>query len=165
MIHEPSILENLPDKVLRTALKIIKPEYTGDYDDLTNDGFTLACDDIIRMTSLRDNDYAELEDYSFLHKMLELNPDFESLSDEPLIRPKFNNFTLDWSIIERMTREEVYQHSSGSYSSDGSDLPELFRLLFSEGSVHQFDGNKISEDILESDIYDDFFVHDSIKKI
>ena len=34
MTNNPSVLENLPDKVLRIALNIIKPAYSGDYDDL-----------------------------------------------------------------------------------------------------------------------------------
>ena len=167
MTNNPSVLENLPDKVLRIALNIIKPAYSGDYDDLKNYDFTSVCDEVIRMTSLRDNDYGEIEDFSFLYELLTLNPDFESLPDEPLIRPNFNQFTIEWEVEERRTHTEVYQHSSGSYNSDGSDLPNLFSFTFMEGYDYPMDGVLISDsqENIDTELIDDYFVTDSIKKI
>lgn len=165
MKNEPSILENLPDKVLRIALKIIEPEYKS-YDDFEFDvDFTSLCDDVIKMTSLRKGDYGEIEDYSFLYELFRLNEDFESSPNEPLIKPNFNEFTLEFDVEESRRVIEVYQHSSGSYNPDGSDLENIYKSFFGEGYVDIYDGDFVSEDTLDSDYIDSRFVEDSIKKI
>ena len=165
MSNEPSVLENLPDKVLRIALKIIKPAYEN-YDDFGfDDDFTNLCDDVIKMTSLRKSSVGEIEDYSFLYELFRLNEDFDSSPDVPLIRPNFNLFTLDWEVEEKQYITQGYQHSSGSYNPDGSDLENVYRNLFNSGSYYPFDGTLIYDDISDSEMIDDFFVPDSIKKI
>lgn len=165
MSNEPSVLENLPDKVLRIALKIIEPGYD-DYDDFEfDDDFTNLCDEVIKMTSLRKSSVGEIEDYSFLYELFRLNEDFNSLPDVPLIRPKFNLFTIDWKIEERQDRLQRYQHSSGSYDPDGYDLKNIYHKLFSNGEYYVFDGTEIYDDVINSEVADYYFVPNSIKKI
>ena len=160
-----SVLENLPDKVLRIALKIIKPGYAG-YDDFEfDDDFTNLCDDVIKMTSLRKSSVGEIEDYSFLYELFKLNEDFDSLPEVPLIRPNFNLFTIDWEVEERQDRRQGYQHSSGSYEPDGYDLENIYRKLFSTGYYNVFDGAEIYDDVINSEIEDYVVVPNSIKKI
>lgn len=165
MSNEPSVLENLPDKVLRIALNIIEPGYAG-YDDFEfDDDFTNLCDDVIKMTSLRKHDTGEIEDYSFLYELFRLNVDFKSSPDVPLIRPKFNLFTIDWEIEERQDRIQRYQHASGSYEPDGYDLENIYRKLFSNGDYYVFDGTEIYDEVINSELEDYSVVPNSIKKI
>ena len=76
-MDKPSVLENLPDKVLKIALKIIKPHYTGNPDvDLDNTNFISSCDDVVKLTGLSGEDYGETPDYSFLHQLMKLKSRF-----------------------------------------------------------------------------------------
>lgn len=163
-MDEPSVLENLPDKVLKLALKIIKPHYTGNPDvDLDNTNFTSSCDEVVKMTGLSSNDYGETSDYSFLHQLMELNPDFDS--SESLEKPTFNNFEFDWEVIEKRVVSEYFRHSLGSYNPTGNDVKSIFRFLIYEGVTMPDDGKILSDDIESTEIIEDNFVPGSIRKI
>lgn len=163
-MDEPSILENLPDKVLKLALKIIKPHYTGNPDvDLDNTNFTSSCDEVVNMTGLRSNDYGETSDYSFLHQLMELNPDFDS--SESLEKPIFNNFEFDWEVMEKRVVSEHFRHSLGSYNPTGNDVKSIFRFLIYEGVIIPDDGEILTDNIESIEIIEDNFVPGSIRKI
>jgi len=163
-MDKPSVLENLPDKVLKIALKIIKPHYTGDFvEDLDNTDFTSSCDEVVKMTGLSSNDYGETSDYSFLHQLMELNPDFDS--SESLKRPTFNNFEFDWEVIEKRVVSEHFRHTLGSYSPTGNDIDSIFKFLFYEGVILPDDGKLLSDEIESTEVIEDNFVPGSIRKI
>jgi hypothetical protein len=163
-MDEPSVLENLPDKVLKLALKIIKPHYTGNPDvDLDNTNFTSSCDEVVKMTGLSSNDYGETSDYSFLHQLMELNPDFDS--SESLEKPTFNNFEFDWEVTEKRVVSEHFRHSLGSYNPTGNDVKSIFKFLFYEGVILPDDGKLLSDEIESTEVIEDNFVPGSIRKI
>lgn len=164
MTNNTSDLENLPDKVLKFALKIIKPHYSGNPDvDLDNTNFISSCDDVVKMTGLSSNDYGETSDYSFLHQLMKLNPDFDS--SESLKRPTFNNFEFDWEVKEERVVTEHYRHSLGSYSPTGDDVKSNFRFLVYEGFIFPDDGKLLSDEIENLEVIDNDFIPDSIRKI
>lgn len=163
-MDKPSVLENLPDKVLKIALKIIKPHYTGNPDeDLDNTDFISSCDDVVKLTGLSGEDYGETPDYSFLHQLMELNPDFDS--SESLEKPTFNYFEFDWEVMEKRVVSEHFRHSLGSYNPTGNDVLPIFRFLNYEGIIMPDDGKILNDNIESSEIIEDNFVPDSIKKI
>jgi hypothetical protein len=163
-MDKPSVLENLPDKVLKIALKIIKPHYTGNPDvDLDNSNFLSSCDDVVKLTGLSGEDYGETPDYSFLHQLMELNPDFDS--SESLEKPTFNYFEFDWEVKEERIVSEHFRHSLGSYNPTGNDVKSIFRFLMGEGITMPYDGKILSDNIESIEIIEDNFVPDSIKKI
>ncbi len=163
-MDKPSVLENLPDKVLKIALKIIEPHYSGNPDVLLDDiNFISSCDDVVKLTGLSSNDYGETSDYSFLHQLMKLNPDFDS--SESLKRPTFNNFEFDWEVKEERVISEHYRHSLGSYSPTGDDVKSNFRFLVYEGVIYPYDGKLLSDEIENSEVIGNDFIPGSIKKI
>ena len=163
-MDKPSVLENLPDKVLKIALKIIKPHYTGNPDvDLDNTNFISSCDDVVKLTGLSGEDYGETPDYSFLHQLMELNPDFDS--SESLEKPTFNYFKFEWEVMEKRVVSEHFRHSLGSYNPTGNDVLPIFRFLNYEGIILPNDGKLLSDNIESTEVIEDSFVPDSIKKI
>ncbi len=164
MSNEPSVLENLPDKILKLALKIIKPHYSGNPDeDLDNTDFISLCDEVVKLTGLSSNDYGETSDYSFLHQLMELNPDFDS--SESLEKPTFNNFEFDWEVREERVVSEHFRHSLGSYNPTGNDVLPIFRFLNYEGLTMPYDGKILSDNIESTEIIEDNLVPGSIRKI
>lgn len=163
-MDKPSVLENLPDKVLKIALKIIKPHYTGNPDvDLDNTNFISSCDDVVKLTGLSGEDYGETPDYSFLHQLMKLNPDFDS--SESLEKPTFNYFEFEWEVMEKRVVSEHFRHSLGSYNPTGNDVLPIFRFLNYEGIILPNDGKLLSDNIESIEVIEDSFVPDSIKKI
>lgn len=156
MNEKPSFLENLSDRVLKSFLN--KLNESGPWSEIDTE-FIDKCDFLVKLTG--NSDQAEVSDISFLYNLMNLNKNIQI--DEPLNRPSRHVFEVDWYNYETRWVRETYTHEILSYSDNGTDVSELINKLRMVGELDPWDGEFVSDKLIDMETTDDRIAH--IEKI
>ena len=149
-------IQQIKDKALRDILSQIVSSLNNEIDieDLIDDyerGFATSYPIIESELSGLGID-SDMENITYVIALLVENPNFEDL-DEVLVRPTLESYEVTHIYEKRLTMEVTYLTEFKSYVPITADI---VRDLESESLYHGADGDKIDEEVTDSEWIDDW---------